>query len=240
MPTGMNLIATSTSLSVINGVYLQPLISSGTKSLTFTLLRSSFSYATQTLALTSSSNYLSSVSIVPQSATVSQTTSYNFTFTLTNNLGVGSSVQIIMPSDLFIPIGSCSASVNSLNYQTRINSSFVCTATTNLTITISSLNINLLPSGAIISFVISNIKNSLTTTKTSPFTIYTFYNSSVSDVVDQNVNTTVSMSPATIGICTVSSFSPMVFADSDYTFTYTVKTSYLANSQLYISKKYLI
>lgn len=88
----MSLIDTSTQISIINGIYLQPLISSGTKSITITLFRSSFSYAIQTLSLTSSPNLLTSVTISPQSLTVSQTTSYNFSFTLTNNLGIGASI----------------------------------------------------------------------------------------------------------------------------------------------------
>jgi hypothetical protein len=231
----MNIIDTSTQVYIINGVYLKPLISSGTKSITVTLLRSSFSYATQSLALTSSPNYLTSVSIVPQSSTVSQSTSYNFSFTLTNNLGVGASIQIIMPSQLFISTGTCIIVVSSSNYQTRLNSSYSCNAVTNLTIQITNLNINILPSGAVLSLIISNIKNSQTTTTTSPFTIYSYYNSSVTNVVDQNINTTVTMSPATIGTCSVSSSSLIVYADSDYTFSYTVKSSFLANSNIYIS-----
>lgn len=141
-----------------------------------------------------------------------------------------------MPSQLFISVGVCNVVVSSLNYQTRINSSYNCAAITNLTIQVTNINSNILPSGAMLSLVISNIKNSQTTTTTSAFTLYSFYNGSLSDIVDQNLNSTVTMSAATIGTCTVSSSSGMVFTDSDYTFAYTVKTAFLADSKLYISK----
>ncbi len=145
-----------------------------------------------------------------------------------------------MPSQLFISVGACSIIVSSLNYQTRINSSYSCNAITNLTIQITNININILPSGTILSLIISNIKNSKTTTTTSPFTIYTFYTGSLTDIVDQNTNITTTMSPATIGTCVVSSSSPIVYADSDYTFSYTVKSAFLANSLIYISKIVII
>lgn len=226
----MDLITASTQVFVISGVYLEPLISSGTKSVTVTLVRSTFPYATQQLSLASNPNLLSQVSITPQSTTVSQLTSYNFTFTTYNSLGINAQIQIILPTQLFIAIGACSATVSSLNYQTRINSSFGCTAVNNLTISITTINTILLPSGTILTFVVSNIRNSFSTTQTSPFTLYTYYSPSSTDVVDQSINVAVTMTPGTIGICTVSSSSSMVFANSVYTFAYTVKTLFLANS----------
>lgn len=146
-PAVMSTIPISTKISIIQGLFIKPLISSGTKSLTLTLKRSGFDYATQSFSLTILPNNLLSTSITPNIFTVSTATTYTFVMNLANPLAAKSKIIVTLPNQLSISNGACTATLSALISPSSVNSSFTCSVTVNRVITLNSINTNTLQNG---------------------------------------------------------------------------------------------
>lgn len=146
-PSTMSTFSTGTNISIIAGLYIQPLINSGAKSLTITLLRSGYSYATQSFPLTILPNSLVTPTITLNTYMVSTVATYTFNVGLTNPLATKSRIIITLPNQLSIANGICTSTLSALNNPSSINSSSTCNVTSNRVITLTSINTNTLQSG---------------------------------------------------------------------------------------------
>lgn len=146
-PSVMSTIPANTKISIIQGLFIKPLLSSGTRSLTLTLRRSGYDFASQSFSLTILPNSLSGTSISLNTYTISAVASYTFTMNLTNPLAAKSRIMITLPSQLSISNGVCIASLSVLSSPSSINSSFTCGVTVNRLITLGSINVNTLQGG---------------------------------------------------------------------------------------------
>lgn len=146
-PSVMSTIPANTKISIIQGLFIKPLLSSGTRSLTLTLRRSGYDFASQSFSLTILPNSLSGTSISLNTYTISAVASYTFTMNLTNPLAAKSRIMITLPSQLSISNGVCTASLSALSSPSSINSSFTCGVTVNRLITLGSINVNTLQGG---------------------------------------------------------------------------------------------
>lgn len=97
-PTMSNVIPGSQRINVIQGFFVKPLISSGTKSLTITLRRGNSDYASQSFALTILTNALLNPNIGLSTSVVSSVASYTFNMTTSNILGTRSRIIIRLPA----------------------------------------------------------------------------------------------------------------------------------------------
>ena len=146
-PSVMSTIPASTKISIIQGLFIKPLLSSGARSLTLTLKRNGYDYASQSFPLTILPNSLISTSITLNTDTVSTVASYTFVMNLTNPLAAKSRIMVTLPNQLSISNGVCTSSLSGLNSPSSVNSSFTCGVTVNRVITLSNININTFQSG---------------------------------------------------------------------------------------------
>lgn len=143
----MSTFAMNTKIGIIQGPSIKPLISSGVRSLTLTLKRNGFDYASQSFSLTILPNSLLSTSITLNTYTVSTAATYTFSLTLANPLGAKSRIEITLPNQLSINNGQCLATLTALNSPSSVYSSMICGATVNRIISLSFININSFQSG---------------------------------------------------------------------------------------------
>lgn len=146
-PSVMSTIPANTRISIIQGLFIKPLISSGSRSLTLTLKRNGYDYASQSFSLSILPNNLLTTSITLNTDTVSTVASYTFSMNLTNPLAAKSRIVITLPNQLSINNGVCVASLSALNSPSSVNSSFTCGVSVNRVISLSFININSLQSG---------------------------------------------------------------------------------------------
>jgi hypothetical protein len=193
-------IAAGTATKIATGVFATSTVNSGSKTLSISFSRSGNSYSSNTGTVTISPNALTAASLSVLSSTVSTATTYNFTMTINNPLGIGAGVKITMPSTISIATGACTVAVT-LSVVNALSPTIGCTATTAQTVTVSNISDAVLPSGTVINLAVNNINNPTTTRTTSSLFYQTYYSLAEStNPVDDSTGFDLSFTPAPVTI----------------------------------------
>jgi hypothetical protein len=154
------------------GINVRSLVNSGLKTVVLQVFRSGNSYASGKASITVRPNSLIGVAITPLSYIVSAVTTYTFAITVRNPLILGGGVRITLPSDVFIPTGTCSATASS-SFGGAISASNTCTVTTNSSITyifVTNIFSAAFPTNTTFNVAVSNILNPISAKQTGSFT----------------------------------------------------------------------
>jgi hypothetical protein len=161
----------NTSIIENGGLTIKSSVNSGVKTVYLQVFRSKNSYAKGTATITISPNSLMSVTITPLSYTVSALTTYSFAITVRNPLSTGGGVQIILPTDLTLSSGSCTATITS-TYGGAISSNNTCVVSSNSSgsvILVTNIFSATFPTNTSFTVSIPNILNPISVKQTGSF-----------------------------------------------------------------------
>jgi len=230
-------IAANLGVAIQSGLRIKAIINSGVKNVFVQFLRSGYSYASATCTVTISPNALYSASISSLTSIVSQLTTYTFTATIRNALGVGAGMTITLPSDLWIANGACSVTLTS-SLGGSLSTSPTCTASSNTVIKVGNITGSAMTGNVTVSASISNILNPISIKPTGTVLIQTYYSlSEVTNPVDDSTTLTGLIVTATALTISTSSFAisrnnTINLQYAVYTVSYTVNSKFKANGYI--------
>ena len=232
-------IASGTAVQINSGLFAASSVNSGSKTLAISFSRSGNSYSSNTATVTISPNVLTAASLSVLSSTVSTATTYNFTMTIKNPLGIGAGVKITMPSTISIATGPCQVTVT-LSVVNALSSVVSCTASTAQIISVTNISNAILPTGTVVTLAVQNINNPTTTKTTSSLFYQTYYSlTELVNPVDDSTGFDLSFTPAPVTIPSANFLAARASttnrAENAYTFTYTVYTTFPANGYIIVN-----
>jgi len=110
------------------------------------------------------SGFLTQASLKAANPTVQFNTTYNFTFLLTNALGIGSYIRITFPNTVYIPNGPCTARVSGNSSKIAFPSFTICSVAVPLystigTVSISNFSLGPIAASTVIVIEVDNFMN---------------------------------------------------------------------------------
>ncbi len=132
---------------------------------------------------------------------------------------------------------ACAIQATSSNYNDgRVNISPGCAVASGRQITVSAVNNQPLPSGAILELSLDGVINSNSEEPTGAFRFQTFYSAAeLTEEVDTHNTLTLTSAAAAITSVTLTADSLQVLASTRYVLEYTVRSSFPANSHLLLT-----
>ena len=136
---------------------------------------------------------------------VNAITNYTISFTISNKLIAGSFINVVLPSQLNIQIGSASCSMTG----------HTCSITTTSNITVNIVSTIL--SYTALTITLPNIKNAKESLTTNSFAIYTYYDSQYDSSVDlATTGMTVNMTPKILSSGSITPTNMTNYAITNY------------------------
>jgi hypothetical protein len=161
--SNQNPIAGGTEINIKSGIIVTSLLNSGTRSLNLQFLRDNSSYANGTFSLSIKTNSLISASFGVGIGIVSSTTTYSFSITIKNKLGIEAIIKVTLPTDITIKnnVTKCLSLTVSLSSASALNTQPICTIINSNYFTITNITTAILPANSQINFTVGGITNPL-------------------------------------------------------------------------------